>query len=105
MKKNRIEEEPLIMFTACITRGKLDNLSHSPSLAYSILARLHKFAEKRVWPQSRGLVVTHCHHSIFVGVPAKRQQPVSVISTFYTNIVLSDLIVQSDSQYIQSLKY
>ena len=23
-----------------------------------------EFAEKRVWPQRRGLVVTHCHHSI-----------------------------------------
>ena len=34
------------------------------SLAYSTLTRLREFAEKRVWPQSRGLVVNLCHHSI-----------------------------------------
>ena len=34
------------------------------SLAYPTLARLREFAEKRVWPQRRGLVVINCHHSI-----------------------------------------
>ena len=34
------------------------------SLAYPPLARLRESAEKRVWQQRRGLVVTHCHHSI-----------------------------------------
>ena len=34
------------------------------SLADPTLDRLNEFAEKRVWPQWRRLVVTHCHHSI-----------------------------------------
>ena len=34
------------------------------------------FAEKRIWPQRRGLVVTHCHHPT---VPVKRQQPIGCI--------------------------
>ena len=50
------------------------------SLAYPTLARLRESAEKRVWQQRRGLVVTHCYHSILcIAVPAKRQKPISVI--------------------------
>ena len=46
------------------------------SLAYPTLACLREFAEKRVWLQKRGVVVTHCRHSMLC---LKRQQTISVI--------------------------
>ena len=63
------------------------------SLVYPTLARIREFAEKRVWSQRRGLVVTHCHY-----VPVKRQQPINVIidmlhSTF---VCLISLLVNSN---------
>ena len=42
----------------------LFHVTVSSCLAYPTLARLRESAEKRVWQQRRGLVVTHCHHSI-----------------------------------------
>ena len=34
------------------------------SFAYPTFTRLREFAEKRIWQQRRGLVVTRCRHSV-----------------------------------------
>ena len=49
------------------------------SLAYPSLTCLREFAEKRVWLQRRGLIDTHCRHSMVFRRCVKRQQPISVI--------------------------
>ena len=65
----------------------------SSSLAYPALARLRELVEKRVWPQRRGLVVTHCHQYILC------RRSCEALSANYrdsTQHFLPDLTFQSD---------
>ena len=76
------------------THHRLDEIS----LAYQTLVRLREFAENRVWPQRRGLVVNYCYHSILCrrsrGAPTTNQRHYRDSTLHF---VLLDLTFQFDS--------
>ena len=69
------------------------------------LIRLRELAEKRVWPRRRGLVITHCNHSVLCRrsreAPAANQRHYrgSTLIIFLFNFSVCKLC-----QYNQSLK-